>query len=179
MDGGVSGAYALRLPAGDWKVHPVVVGRNRGHRVLDVFGNLRLLQSFAEDAGGIHRLFVVYERAGQNRVFGFRNAFINGRNDEFWRVLLEREEFRFTSVDPKTWQAGCGIFGRKSEDTKLLALKFVRQNCGDVDWLDNYTKAQQTGIVDAMCMAIWAERLQAQLPAPDVPPEGGSPGALA
>lgn len=165
IDGGVTGALAFLFPDGTWEGYPVVVGMDRGHRVLDVMGNLRLLQSIAARAAKMDRVFVVYERAGQNRTFGFRNSFINGRNDEFWRVLLTLGGFRFASVDPKTWQTACGIKKGSAnqvegETTKQRALNFLRRNHPNLEWLDDYTDAQQSGIVDAMCMALWVAKLR-------------------
>jgi hypothetical protein len=171
LDGGVSGGFTGRLPDGTWDAHPVVVAMERGRRVLDVLGNLQMLRSFAERAGGIDRVLIVYEAAGQNQIFGWRNSFVIGRNDEFWRVLLTLGGFRYASVHPNTWQTACGIKStkrkdRKEKDTKPKALAFVRKHCGALEWLDKFTKVQQSGIVDAMCIALWATGLRGPAVAP-------------
>jgi hypothetical protein len=158
IDGGAGGALTTVFKDGTWVAYPVQLTRERGHRKLDVHGNLSLLNSVARRAGGRDRVFVVYERSRQNPLFGIKNSFVNGQNEEFWRVVLTLGGFRFGSVDPKTWQAYCfkGIAGPGPKDR---ALKFVRQNCVDLGWLEAYTKALRCGIADAACIALWSRAL--------------------
>lgn len=155
IDGGVSGEMARLNRNGNWLVQRVVVGRDHDRNVLDVEGNLLLLRTLAQQAGGFDRLVVVYEAFRKNTRWGIKNSFACGRHDEFWRVLLTGHRFRFLGVDPKTWQAYC-FRGIKAPKPKMRALEFVRRNCSDVDWLDAYSIAERTGIVDAMCIALWA-----------------------
>jgi hypothetical protein len=155
IDGGLSGEIAAMFSRTCWQVHRVAVTLENERRVLDTKKNRAFLDAIAERAGGLHRLFVVYERSRQNTKFGFKNAFINGRNEEFWRVLLTLGEFQFASVDPKTWQAYC-FKGIEKGKPKPRALKFVQRNCPDLGWLESHTKAERLGIVDAMCIALWA-----------------------
>jgi hypothetical protein len=155
IDGGVSGEIVAMFNRTCWRVHRVAVTRENGRPVLDIKKNLAFLDAIAERAGGRQRLFVVYERSRQNTMFGVKNSFANGRNEEFWRVLLTLGEFQFASVDPKTWQAYC-FKGIAEGKPKPRALKFVQRNCPDLGWLESHTKAERLGIVDAMCIALWA-----------------------
>jgi hypothetical protein len=156
IDGGVSGEVVGWFGGEVWEAHRVVVTREHERRVLDIYGNLAILQSLAERAGGIDRLFVVYEGSRKNTAWGIKNSFANGQNNEFWRVLLTLGGFEFLSVDPKTWQAHC-FKDIAAAKPKERALKFVQKNCSGLAWLDSRTKAEQLGIVDAMCIALWAK----------------------
>lgn len=159
IDGGVSGDIAVLDRNNHWRVQHVVVGQEKDQNVLDIEGNLLLLRTLAEMAGGVNRLVVVYEAFRKNSDWGTNNSFACGRHDEFWRVLLTDHKFRFTSVDPKTWQAHC-FRGIEAEKPKQKALKFVQNNCRELEWLDAYAKSQQHGVVDAMCIALWARHQQ-------------------
>ncbi|HYG33708.1 MAG TPA: hypothetical protein VEC99_02925, partial [Clostridia bacterium] len=88
IDGGRYGALAALYPDLTWEAYPVLVGDGE-EIMLDVQGNYRLLESMAARAGGVDKIQVVYERCRKNPMFGYRNNFVNGRHDEFWRVLLE------------------------------------------------------------------------------------------
>jgi hypothetical protein len=104
----------------------------------------------------VDKIQIVYERCRKNTGFGTRNNFVNGRHDEFWRVLLELKGLPCTPVLPRTWQDPC--LGRGgSVDTKERALDYVRSRCSDLAWLDDFNKVQRQGIVDAMCIALWAK----------------------
>ena len=155
IDGGVSGAIARVNPNNGWLVQGVVVSRDHDHNLLDLEANLLLLRTLAEQAGGFDRLVVAYETFRKNTDWGIKNSFACGRHDEFWRVLLAAHRFRFIGVDPKTWQAYC-FPGTKAKKPKLRALEFVRRTCRPADWLDAYPKSERAGIVDAMCIALWA-----------------------
>jgi hypothetical protein len=169
VDIGALGAHSVQLADGTWLAHPVLLLRDNGKRKLDPFANLALLESVADRVGGRHRLFVVYERGGKNRTFGVKNSFAIGQNEEFWRVLLTLEGFRFGAVHPHTWQTYC------HQDTdgpgpKDRSLQFVKRSCPDLKWLDSHTKAQREGIVDAMCIALWARAKAVAVTAQPMPP---------
>jgi hypothetical protein len=167
IDGGVSGAIGARLENGQWIMHPVAVTRHNGRRKLDICRNVGLLKSIAADAGGWERMFVLYEKSGQNPGFGYKNAFVNGQNEEFWRVSLSLGGFQFGCVDPRTWHADCfkRVHGKKS---KQKARNYVRKCCPGVQGLEVFTKAQQVGIIDAMCIALWGHARAAVAQAPAI-----------
>ena len=159
IDGGVSGAFATLYPDGSWEVHPAVVGRWNEDRVLDIPGNMKILEGMADKAGGFKNIFVAYERARKNKKFGIYNLFQIGRNDEFWRVSLTLRNVQFCDVDPRTWQCFCwGARGKGN--TRLRALAYVQRRVPNSGWLNDYNKEQRKGIVDAMCIALWAAAIK-------------------
>lgn len=159
IDGGVSGNISVLDRNDQWRVQHVVVGKEKDRNVLDIEGNLLLLRTLAEMAGGVSRLVVVYEAFRKSNDWGTKNIFTCGRHDEFWRVLLNDHGFRFKSVDPKTWQAHC-FRGLGKGKPKPKALRFVQNNCPNHEWLYAYPKSERHGIVDAMCIALWARHQQ-------------------
>jgi len=155
IDGGSSGAMAFVDENGAWETHLVEIIYDRGHWLLDVKKNLAILRSIADSAGGIDHLMIAYEQSRKNPDFGVKNAHVNGRNEEFWRVTLEGHDFSYCSVDPKTWQCAC-LKDIPIVDTKERAREYIRQRCpGTGDWLDSLNKAPRKAIVDAMCIALW------------------------
>jgi hypothetical protein len=146
--------------------------------MLDVRGNLQALEPIAAKSGGRPNLLVVYERCRKNPQFGTRNIFANGRYDELWRVLLAVRGLPCCPVFPRTWQDDC-FRDLPPADTKLRALTYVRQHCPDLAWVQDYTKLQRTGIVDAMCIALWAKagKMVALTDQGVIPSAAGSAGA--
>lgn len=170
IDAGSSGAMAALYPDLTWEVHPVLAAYGK-ETFLDVHGNLRLMMAMVTRAGGIDKVQIWYERGRKNTGFGSRNNFTIGRHDEFWRVLFAANGMPASPVFPRTWQDPC--LGRGGAlDTKVRALSYVQSRCRDLAWLDKFNKVQREGIVDAMCIALWAKD------AADVPPPAvvaGSP----
>lgn len=160
IDGGISGQVVALDPQNRWRTQRVVVTRYKGRNVLDIQANLLLLQTMAKWAGGLDRIVVVYESSRKNTAWGIKNSFAGGRHDEFWRVLLSLSDFHLTSVDPKTWQAWCFEGMKPAKKPKQRARQFVQRKCPDLAWLDAYPQAEQAGIVDAMCIALWARHQQ-------------------
>jgi hypothetical protein len=178
IDGGSSGAIAASRDLVTWEVHLVATVWNRGHRLLAVKENLEYLKQIAAPAGGQDQLVVAYEQSRKNPMFGVKNAHVNGRNEEFWRVLLSLTKIPFCSVDPKTWQSVC-FKGIPGSNTKERAREYVRRRCPNTGWLEDFNKAPREAIVDAMCIAIWLFDQQGQ---PLPPAEGvaaGTSGAVA
>ena len=154
IDGGSSGAFAASRDLVTWDVKLVATVWDRGHRLLDVAANLDYLKSLSLHEGGPNELVVAYEQSRKNPKFGVKNAHVNGRNEEFWRVLLSMTEVPFLSVDPKTWQSVC-FKDIPGTDTKERAREYVTKRCPNTGWLDDYNKAPREAIVDAMCITIW------------------------
>jgi hypothetical protein len=154
IDAGSSGAIAALHPDLTWQAYPVLATREE-ETFLSVAGNYALLESIAARAGGMDNIQVVYERGRKNTGFGTRNNFVNGRHDEFWRVLLKVKGVPCFPIFPRTWQDPC--LGRGgSIDTKVRALAYVRSRNNNLGWLDEFNKVKREGIVDAMCIAHWA-----------------------
>jgi hypothetical protein len=165
IDAGSSGAMAALYPDSTWEAHPVLAAYGK-ETFLDVHGNLRLLEAMIARAGGMDKAQISYERGRKNKGFGSCNNFTIGRHDEFWRVLFEAKGIPASPVFPRTWQDPC--LGRGgSVDTKERALNYVRSRCSDLAWLDKFNKVQREGIVDAMCIALWAKDA-AEAPQPAV-----------
>jgi len=155
-DGGSSGASAFLSPAGEWHVQTVFAAAEKGHRLLSVDENEAYLDAMAARAGGFDRLVIAYELSRKNKMFGYVNNFTNGRNEEFWRVLLRMKRIRCIAVDPKTWQCKTSK-GIRGPGPKDRAREYIRQRCPGTDWLDSYNKAPREAIVDAMCIALWCK----------------------
>lgn len=164
IDGGTSGSFALWTGT-SWETYLVVKEKVGTHWLLSVEANMEILKSLVAKAGGPANVVVAYEKARKNTKFGTRNNFVNGRNEEFWRVLLAREKLECHAVDPKTWQAVC-LKGIAGEDPKDRAREYIRRRYGDMPWLDSCTKAMREAFVDAMCIALWCGDLHAPTPAP-------------
>lgn len=156
MDGGSSGAGAFLGPDGKWHVRLVSIFKDRRHWLLSVNENADFVNHMAELAGGRKNIIMAYERSRKNFKFGLNNTHVNGRNEEFWRVLLSLQKVQHCSVDPKTWQSLC-LKGITGSDTKERAREYIRRRCPGTEWLDSYNKAPREAIVDAMCIALWCK----------------------
>lgn len=155
IDNGVTGAFAVLRPDDSWTYEPVkVIDCGRG-KLLDVDGNLAFLDQMAQCAGGTEQLVVACEEPPINPRFGAKGNFANGRNGEFWRVLLALKGFSFAWVSSRIWQRDVlrGILGR---DTKKMAKLFISQRFPAVTLNGGFTAPQKEAIRDAMCIALWA-----------------------
>jgi hypothetical protein len=157
IDNGTSGAIACITPRAEVLCEPVLFHDLGKEKQLDVDGNAALLRRMI-DASGMpaDQVMVVFEQAQLNPKFGFRNNYTNGRNNEFWRVVLTLSKKPFSWVNPQTWQRA--IFaGIRGKDTKQMADLVRRQRFPDLD-LSGYTRIQVGGINDAVCIALWARQ---------------------
>jgi hypothetical protein len=164
IDGGSSGKAVSTVDFLNWDVHDLGTVWLGGHRLLSVETNLEILNTVAFKAGGLQNVFVAYEQSRKNPRFGTKNNFVNGRNEEFWRVVLSISKVRFVSVDPKTWQSVC-LKDITLSDTKERAREYLRRRCPSTDWLDAYNKAPREAIQDAMCIALWCRAQHLSSPA--------------
>jgi hypothetical protein len=180
IDNGFTGAIACLRPDGNIVCHPVAVTDLGKERLLDRDANRNLLhQMFAFAGVQPQNILVVYEQCQPNPLFGSKNNFTNGKNGEFWRLLLSFEEVPFRWVNPQQWQRWIfrGIRGKK---TKPMADLVRRQRFPSLD-LDGYNATQMEGVNDAICLALFASELSAW--SAQTPPLGiigkktpGSPG---
>src|SRR5579862_4133973 len=149
-DNGTSGGSAGSNDLRNWDVRRVTKVRRRKHWLLGVPENLAYLDALLEKAGGPANVVVAYEQNRENNHFGTKNNFVNGRNEEFWRVILSVRNVTFASVDPLSWQSVC-FKNIPPGDSKDRAREYVRRRCPETGWLDSYGKARREAYVDAMC----------------------------
>jgi hypothetical protein len=155
IDNGITGAMSFLAPDDELICCPVPYRDLKKERLLDVVGNLALVRSMVEKAKAMNgKILAIFEQSPITPLFGAKNNYVNGRNNEFWRVLLTMEKVPFTWVNPRRWQKDVfrGIRGR---DTKEMARLVVEQRfptfrCNDLN------KSQTEGVMDAICIAIWA-----------------------
>lgn len=161
-DNGTSGASAGSVDLVEWDVRLVSKLKIRTHWLLDVRDNLAYLDALLKKAGGPENVIVAYEQNRKNKRFGTRNNFVNGRNEEFWRVVLTERNLTFASVDPKSWQSVL-FKDIPSGDPKDRAREYIRRRCPETGWLDSYNKAPREAIVDAMCIGMWCRDMYREL----------------
>jgi hypothetical protein len=154
-DNGFTGAIAALLPDGSVLGYPVKVIDLGRERLLDVEGNLALLQGIIARAGvPVSGVVVTYEQSPINPYFGHKSNFTNGKNGEFWRVLLSMAKIPYTWVNPKVWQKH--VFRAvRGDDTKAMAALVVKQRFPSLE-LNGHTKTELEGIHDALCIALWS-----------------------
>lgn len=155
IDNGTSGAIACITPAGEVLCQPVLVQDLGREKLMDIAGNLALLRRMIATTGLPDRqVLVVFEQAQITPKFGYKNNYTNGRNNEFWRVLLSLAQIPFAWVNPRKWQNF--LFADIcSKDTKAIADVVRRQRLPDLD-LDAYTTIQIVGINNAIGIALCA-----------------------
>ena len=124
---------------------------------MDVAENLAIVQGMILSSGlPSQRVVVVFEQAQITPKFGHRNNYTNGRNNEFWRVLLTTAKIPFAWVNPREWQKVV-FSGIRGTNTKEMAELVRRQRFPNLD-LTSYTRIQVGGINDAVCIALWARQ---------------------
>lgn len=155
IDNGTTGALAGLSPDGQILCRPVEVQRLGNEKLLDIDGNLELLRLIISGSGQpLSNVLVVFEQAQIAPRFGARNNYTNGKNNEFWRVVLSMAKIPFCWVNPKDWQRS--VFrGIRGTDTKTMAELVCRQRFPDSDFRA-YNRSQREGIHDALCIALWA-----------------------
>lgn len=161
IDNGTSGAIAALSPDDKFTILEPVKTIPLGRRLLlDIQGNLEILKSIAQTAGGLDKVVVTYEKQQMNRYFGTKGNFANGQNGEFWRVLLTLSGFSFALTHARTWQTGLLKAFRMSlpekADTKGAAQLFLAQRYPNIKLDGKFNATQREGIRDAMCLALWA-----------------------
>lgn len=153
IDGGVTGAIACHYEDGQLVLHPVSFRNLGGERILDIPANLAFIRKAVSTATDV---LVAYEQMTKQPLFGANGNFANGRNNEFWRVLLSMESLPFLAVRPQVWQRE--IFaGMSGRDTKAKARLVVDQRFPHLD-LRDFTKSQAGGVIDALCISEWVRR---------------------
>lgn len=154
IDNGVTGAIAAIFPNESWSFAPVRVIDSGRDRLLDIPGNRQILDDLVQRAGGTDEVVVAYEISKKNPLFGAKGNFANGRNGEFWRVLLTLMGVPFCPADPQAWQR-LMLQGIPGTDTKRKAALFIDQRFPRMD-LSGFNAEQREAIRDAMCIALWA-----------------------
>jgi hypothetical protein len=153
VDNGFTGAVARINHRNEIACAPVPVIDLGKRKYLDrpvVIAQLKAMTQGVEN----QNVVAVYEHSPITPKFGAINNFVNGQNNEFWRMVLSEMGIPFLWVHPVTWQKH--IFtGIRGTDTKSMA-KFV---CGQRlphFQPSGYRPCQLLGIYDALCIALWA-----------------------
>ncbi len=160
IDNGFTGGIACLLPDGNVLTRPVSVIDLGKERLLDLDRNREWLRAMI-DLADVDRqnILAVFEQCQPNPKFGARNNFTNGKNGEFWRLLLSLEGIPFRPVNPQQWQKW--IFrGIRGDDTKAMANLVRLQRFPKLDFT-RYNRTQVEGVNDAICIALWASELSA------------------
>lgn len=126
------------------------------HKQLDIDACANLLRELTTEQSGekVRNLLVeVFEQSPITPLFEAKNHFLNGQNNEFWRVLLARSKLPHTWVNPKVWQNHV-FAGIRGDDTKVKAAIACRRR------FPNFSPqgypSQLVGVIDAICIALWA-----------------------
>lgn len=158
IDNGFSGAVACLTSEGMPLCEPVRVMDLGKERLLDLDGNQKLLRKMLAAAGvPKHRVLALYEQCQPNPLFGARNNFSNGKNGEFWRILLMLEGVPSRVINPCHWQKPM-FRGIRGKDTKAMADCVRRQRFPNLD-LSGFNKSEIEGMNDAICIALCARDL--------------------
>lgn len=158
IDNGFSGAVACVRPNGMIGYGPVAVEDLGKERLLHIEANQAILRDMVEMAGvEKHQILVAYEQCQPNPRFGARNCFTNGKNGEFWRILLAFEGLPSRCVNPQQWQRWM-FRGIRGSDPKAMASLVRRQRFPKLT-LEGHNKTQIEGITDALCIALWASEI--------------------
>lgn len=157
IDNGFTGAIAALIPGHPPFFEPVTYDDLGKDKFLNVDANLALIENVLSRAGcSKENVLVAVERCQANPKFGAPNNFTNGRNNEFWRVLLTGNGFPFVWANPKTWQKHV-FSGMSGSDTGKMAELALRQLFPGVS-LKGLTTPQREGITDAILIARWASQ---------------------
>lgn len=92
---------------------------------------------------------------------GVTSSFTFGKNTGGWVSLLEGLRIPYEEITPQRWQKG--VLGDiPSGESKKRALDFCRKKFPNYDFSKALSNKAQSGIVDALCMAIYirAKNLQ-------------------
>jgi hypothetical protein len=155
IDNGFTGAVVRLNEPNEILCRPVPVTDLGQYRILDVAGVEALMHEMITKAGApLNNMIVVFEQSPITPLFGARNNFVNGQNNEFWRVLLTLKKIPFTWTNPKMWQEH--IFaGIRGNDTKAKAAIVCQQRFPHFQTI-GYSRDEIKGIYDALCIALWA-----------------------
>ena len=143
------------LPNGEVIVRAIPVDDLGKGRLLGISQTVEMLHEILTISGVPKALtLVVFEQSPITPLFGAKNNFINGQNNEFWRVLLTLTGFPFCWVNPKVWQKH--VFqGIRGSNTKAMAELVRKQRFPNLD-LKGFNASQREGINDALCIGLWA-----------------------
>ena len=154
IDNGFTGAMAL-LDQNQIFCRPVPVINLGKYRLLDVSGCTELLQEMIAMAQTpLENVLAVFEQSSIVPKFGAKNNYLNGQNNEFWRVLLFSNKVPFAWVNAQEWQKH--IFaGIRGTNTAAKAELVRRQRFPNYN-VSGLKKSEIEGVNDALCIALWA-----------------------
>jgi len=155
IDNGFTGAISCLRRNGDVIARPVKYIDLGREKLLDIDENVSILLEMISAAGTTKdKVLVVYEQSQVIKHAGAHNNFTNGKNGEFWRVLLTLKQIPFTWVNPQQWQKHM-FRGVRGDDTKVMASLLRKQLFPGFDGSE-YNRSQMEGINDAILIAAWA-----------------------
>lgn len=155
IDNGFSGAVCRLYPNDELHCCPVPVQDCGSSKQLDIERCVAVIRDMTHiDGEPIRNLVVVYEQAPITPLFGAKNNFLNGQNNETWRVILAMLKLPHTWVNPRIWQKHV-FLGIRGDDTKVKAEIACRRRFPHFS-PQGYNRSQLEGINDAICIALWA-----------------------
>ena len=155
IDNGFTGAIACLFPDDSVLFQPVSVLDLGKEKLLDIRSQQAVLHEIlaAANRAGVG-VMAVYEQCQPNPLFGPKNNYTNGKNGEFWRLLLSLEEIPFQWVNPQQWQKHL-FRGIRGSDTKAMAELVRTQRLPRLSG-NNLSRTKMVGVNDAVCIALWA-----------------------
>lgn len=158
IDNGVTGAIAALAPDDTVQFFPVAVqDLGKGGRLLDIAGNADIFAKLIDFDSKWQTHHIVYEQGQKQPIFGCKGNYANGQNNEFWRVFLTLKKYTFSPINPKMWQKHI-LANIRGDDTKAQAALVIQQRFPKLD-LSSLRKDQRMGVVDALCIALWAREV--------------------
>lgn len=140
IDPGASGALVvIDTDMNIVNKHPFIGWKN-------AFDAVRMLPS--------HPCIALLEKVHALPKQGVSSSFTFGANYGGWKALLEGFRIPYEEVRPQKWQTGVlGSF--PSGESKKRALEWVRKRFPNEDFSKALSNKEQSGIVDALCMAVY------------------------
>ena len=164
IDPGLDGAVAVILPAGaEAHVTPTIAAAGGGKRRLDAAGMLVLLER--------HPIaLAVIEAVGPMPKQGVVSTFRFGVGFGTWLGMLAALRIPHLAVTPHAWKKA--ILAGTTKD-KGAAIEWAQRRFPEVSLLATArSKVPHDGLADALAMAEFARRLQAEDRHADAGPEG-------
>ncbi len=139
-------------------------GKTGGWAIINEIGNVVACKEFTsfkdvrfaigEVLGVVHKLFTVLEHVHSFPGQGVKSMFTFGQNYGGWQAALELLELPYELIVPKVWQKE--IIGSVPKGmAKKYALAYAQKR-----WPELNLKKKDDGIADALCIALYAKRLE-------------------
>lgn len=154
IDNGFTGAVVVLRPDDSIDCALPAIIRQEDEKLLDVAAAMALIRRLHVDSTGSRDVIVVWERSPVTPLFGVKNCFIVGQNQEFWRVVPSVLNPPHACVRAQEWQRV--IFDEvDGPNTKVKAAKAVARHLPRFDQSSLKRKAR-IAVNDGLCIALWA-----------------------